>query len=204
MLQERLPTKLGLQELCLYDHERPSEAVELPDIRTLILDSPTGSVLNLVERFSSISTLVLHSTFGMEDSQIMAILKSVGRNLHTLVLMYVRKVQSLTGVLQSCPKLKRLRIFNCVHFEDEASTVWPANLFSSMEEVYLEQYLPPECIMQVKSHKSKIRLLYLLRSLYCKKTARNFSPMILSHNLSTSLRQNHQKNLGVTGINLKI
>jgi hypothetical protein len=165
MLQERLPTKLGLQELCLSYHERPSEAVELPDIRTLILDSPTGSVLNLVERFSSISTLVLHSIYGMEDSQIMAILKSVGRNLHTLVLMYVHEVQSLTGVLQSCPKLKRLRITECGDLEDEASTVWPANLFSSMEEVYLEQYLPPECIMQVKSHKSKIRLFYLLKSI---------------------------------------
>ena len=32
-----------------------------------------------------------------------------------------------------------------------------------------------------------------LRSLYCKKTARNFSLIILSHNLGTSLRQNHKK-----------
>jgi len=164
MLQERLPTKLGLQELCLSYHERPSEAVELPDIRTLILDSPTGNVLNLVERLSSISTLGLYSIFGIEDSQIMAILKSVGRNLHTLVLARVQKVLSLAGVLQSCPKLKRLRITDCVHFEDEASTVWPANYFSSLEEVYLgdsEQYLAPGFIMQVKSLKSKIKFVSL-------------------------------------------
>jgi hypothetical protein len=35
-----------------------------------------------------------------------------------------------------------------------------------------------------------------LRSLYCKKTGRNFSPIILSHNLGTFLRQNHKKNWG--------
>jgi hypothetical protein len=44
----------------------------------------------------------------------------------------------------------------------------------------------------------------MLRSLYCKKTARNISPIILSHNLGTSLTQNHKNNLGVMGINPKI
>jgi hypothetical protein len=36
----------------------------------------------------------------------------------------------------------------------------------------------------------------MIRSLYCKKTARNFFPIILSHNLGTSPKQNHKKYLG--------
>jgi len=54
------------------------------------------------------------------------------------------------------------------------------------------------------SRRRIFHVLITLRSLYCKKMARNFSLIILSHNLGTSLRQNHKKNVGVTGINPKI
>jgi hypothetical protein len=40
----------------------------------------------------------------------------------------------------------------------------------------------------------ELKIVVMLRSLYCKKTAGNFSPIILSRNLGTSLRQNHKKN----------
>jgi hypothetical protein len=40
----------------------------------------------------------------------------------------------------------------------------------------------------------------LFYGVYCKETARNFHPIILPHNLGTSLRLNHKIKLGVMGI----
>jgi hypothetical protein len=148
-LQE--PAVLGLQQLnlaglagdCL-----PNENVHFPQLEVLILWAPTNNMLNLCDRFESVSTLAIYHGRLFED--IMPVLCRVGQRLHSLVLFKVDKRVSLSEVLLNCPRLKCL-VLEKSKF-NQAPERWPAASFLCMEEVrFLSMKLPPGFIKQVNT-----------------------------------------------------
>jgi hypothetical protein len=152
MLQHlQQPAVLGLQLLNLAGLEgdcQPNEDVHFPDLEVLILWAPTSGMLNLCDRFKTVSTLALYHGNKIED--IMPVLCRVGQRLHSLVLFNVDKRFSLAEVLLNCPRLK------CFAVEDSevnrAPELWPAASFTCMEEVNLQTVkLPPGFMKQVSA-----------------------------------------------------
>jgi hypothetical protein len=145
MLQHlQQPAVLGLRLLMLEGNCQPNENVHFPELEVLILWYPTNDMLNLCDRFESVSTLAINHDFFFED--IMPVLCRVGQRLHALVLFKVNKKISLAEVLLNCPRLK------CFAVEDsevnQAPEQWPAASFLCMEEVHLEDVKLPSGFMK--------------------------------------------------------
>jgi len=144
------PAVLGLRLLTLEGDCQPNENVHFPELEVLILWSPTKGMLNLCDRFESVSTLAIHcDRNGCDLEDVMSVLCRVGQRLHSLLLSEFNRL-SLADVLLNCPRLKCFAVQ--LSRVNQAPVLWPTASFTCLEEVNLQTVqLPPGFLKQVNT-----------------------------------------------------
>jgi hypothetical protein len=128
------PATLGLQLLNLGQDFLPNENIQFPQLKELVLWSPSSGTISVCDRFAAVPALGLYDCL---KSDVLPVLQHVGQRLHSLVLhAFDQKSTSLAEVLRLCPNLKRFKV-SYTDVREEAGP-WPESAFWCMEEAYFE------------------------------------------------------------------
>jgi hypothetical protein len=150
------PFTLGLRQLMLDTNDEtvftvPHNEFLLPDLQALHLSGPRNDVIDLCNRYSTVTNLALYH---IKADQVIKILQGVGGRLTRLWLTPIKGKLSLSKILQLCPNLVQFQIHHlrCSDWD----THLPKDVsLGSLEEVSLHvahnHFAPHHIIIKVST-----------------------------------------------------
>lgn len=130
------PLYLGLEELILKDKVQLHPDCQMPKLKRVFWNCPSGDVLGIFNKFQTITELGFCGGF---RADVKKVLQEVGRRLRRLVFQYIIFINP--EILQFCPNLEYVQFYDC-RFQDDYGS-WPSNIFCSIREADLRMYTNP-------------------------------------------------------------
>ena len=128
------PATLDLELLNLCQDFLPNENIQFPQLKELVLWSPSSGTISVCDRFATVPALGLYNCC---DLDVLSVLRHVGQRLHSLVLDGVEQEFTMAEVFGLCPNLKRFRVSNTMSVNEDVEPL-PETAFWCMEEAYFE------------------------------------------------------------------
>jgi len=126
------PHNLSLQQVFLGTQVTPHPNVQLPELQSVLWESPFGDFLGFFNKFQTITELGFFSAY--DEVMVMQVLMEVGWRLTKLVFWGLGHRLSLSTVFTLCPNLKHACFEMALLRFPDHSAIFPQNVLRHLEE----------------------------------------------------------------------
>jgi hypothetical protein len=159
------PHQLSIEKLLLSGDVTVHERCQLPELKELHLLCPTSSIVGHFTTNGRFSAIIHVGFYSSAVETTMEVLRIVGWRLRSLIIKEAPLHLSLLAILQSCPKLEKFELEDCLL--SDSDDFWKQNLFSRLEEIHMNFYgtgPPPTGFIRMVN---EYMITYKLNMIFC-------------------------------------